>query len=477
MSIHVDIVRSLAQSVQRLRLPFTSIVSPTTKMDHKDPDFQHSEVVLEKLEVPNVTWYKHAGLRRLYIMMPILFLGATTNGYDGSLLNGLQTLDPWQDEFGHPNGSTLGLFSAILQIGAFSAIFFSAYLADTFGRKKGVVIGIIVLCIGMILQVVPGKTNGMFIGGRFLVGLGSNLSQGSAPLLIMELAHPQHRGKLTVMYNTLWYVGSIVAAWTVYGTQKYTGSAVWRIPVGLQALMPVIQLVGIWLLPESPRWQVMKDKPEQALATLVKYHANGDSNDHFVQAEFQEIRDALRLDKQYAKQGWSILVKTPGNRKRLLPIALVAFFSQCSGNGLVSYYLHSILESVGITNANEQALFNGGLQIWSFLGCDWILGIPGGQLWQEEALLDRWYWHARHFHHLDSLLGRVCTDWKSWCWQVCLGHDLLVLWSCWFRMARIDCGILCRDLAIQHSCQGASIEHGFRLNCFGAESVRKSDRP
>lgn len=34
----------------------------------------------------------------------------------------------------------------------------------------------------------------------------------------MELAYPQHRGKLTVMYNTLWYVGSIVAAWTVYGT-------------------------------------------------------------------------------------------------------------------------------------------------------------------------------------------------------------------------------------------------------------------
>jgi hypothetical protein len=56
----------------------------------------------------------------------------------------------------------------------------------------------------------------MFIGGRFLVGLGfvdiavlsfevlsdrcsSNLAQGSAPLLIMELAYPQHRGKLTTM--------------------------------------------------------------------------------------------------------------------------------------------------------------------------------------------------------------------------------------------------------------------------------------
>jgi hypothetical protein len=50
-----------------------------------------------ELEVPPITWYKHAGLRKLYLMMPILFLGSTINGYDGSLLNGLQTMIPWQN--------------------------------------------------------------------------------------------------------------------------------------------------------------------------------------------------------------------------------------------------------------------------------------------------------------------------------------------------------------------------------------------
>jgi hypothetical protein len=40
--------------------------------------------------------------------------------------------------------------------------------------------------VGVIVQSVPGVNDGMFIGGRFLVGFGSNLSQGSAPLLIME---------------------------------------------------------------------------------------------------------------------------------------------------------------------------------------------------------------------------------------------------------------------------------------------------
>lgn len=47
-------------------------------------------------------------------------------------------------------------------------------------------------------------------------------------------------------------------------------------------------------------------------------------------------------------------------------IVLTYFFSQCSGNGLVSYYLHDILNSVGVTSAYQQCLLNGGLQLWSF---------------------------------------------------------------------------------------------------------------
>ena len=43
------------------------------------------------------SWWKQPNLRRLYLMLPFLFLGSTTLGYDGSLLNGLQSMGSWQD--------------------------------------------------------------------------------------------------------------------------------------------------------------------------------------------------------------------------------------------------------------------------------------------------------------------------------------------------------------------------------------------
>jgi hypothetical protein len=44
-----------------------------------------------------VGWWKQPYLRQLYLLMPFLFLGSTTLGYDGSVLNGLQTMTTWQD--------------------------------------------------------------------------------------------------------------------------------------------------------------------------------------------------------------------------------------------------------------------------------------------------------------------------------------------------------------------------------------------
>ncbi|KFX99141.1 hypothetical protein O988_04023 [Pseudogymnoascus sp. VKM F-3808] len=346
------------------------VVEHTEQQTDVDVDVVNAYVdeLFHGLEVPKVTWYKHKGLRKLYSLIPILFLNATINGYDSSLLNGLQTLAPWQTHYENPVGSELGLFNAIYNIGGICALPFSAYIADILGRKSGICIGLVMVFIGTIIQVVPaGDRDGMFIGGRFLIGLGANISQGSSPVLVTELAYPQHRGRITTLYNSIYSLGAIIAAWTVFGTVKYTSDTGWQIPTALQSAMPALQLLLLYFVPESPRWLCSKDRSDEALAILVKYHAAGDANDRFVLSEFYEIQETLRLEKINSKTGWTSFLRTPGNRKRLLLIALVAFFSQCSGNGLISYYLHSILNSVGITRSYDQTVINGGLTIWSLV--------------------------------------------------------------------------------------------------------------
>jgi hypothetical protein len=48
-------------------------------------------------EFPAVTWYKDPALRKTYIFLSFVILTSATNGYDGSMVNGLQSLDIWQD--------------------------------------------------------------------------------------------------------------------------------------------------------------------------------------------------------------------------------------------------------------------------------------------------------------------------------------------------------------------------------------------
>ena len=91
-------------------------------------------------------------------------------------------------------------------------------------------------------------------------------------------------------------------------------------------------------------------------------------NTEFVMAENKEIRETIVLEARVSKQTrWIDLFSTPGNRKRSLICFLTGFFSQWSGNGLVSYYFVPVLNNIGITTSTEQAGLNGGLQIWNFI--------------------------------------------------------------------------------------------------------------
>jgi hypothetical protein len=113
--------------------------------------------------------------------------------------------------------------------------------------------------------------------------------------------------------------------------------------------MPTVQLFSLYFFPESPRFLTSSGKHEQTEEILIKHHGNGNENDPFVNWELTEIRDTFALEQQAATDScWKEIVRTLGNRKRCFLIILTAIFSQCSGNGLVSYYLSPVLKTIGI---------------------------------------------------------------------------------------------------------------------------------
>jgi hypothetical protein len=135
----------------------------------------------------------------------------------------------------------------------------------------------------------------------------------------------------------------------------------------VQAFPSVLQLIFVWLIDESPRFLVAKGKSEQALHVLARAHANGNEQDELVQLEIEEIHSTLKLEQEFQSQGWSILWKTKGNRHRMLICIASGFFSQWSGNGIVSYYLNKALNGIGYTDPNTQDIINGCLQIWNLI--------------------------------------------------------------------------------------------------------------
>lgn len=177
----------------------------------------------------------------------------------------------------------------------------------------------------------------MFLVSRFLIGFGLVFANACAPILIGELSHPKDRQVTTSLYQTSWYAGATLAAWTTFGTFQIPTQWAWRIPSLLQAAPALVQIVGVWFVPESPRWLVAVGRGEEAKAILTKYHAEGEENDELVELEYFEMKRVIEADLAANKMTWRALVSSPGHRRRLLLVVMLGVFSQWSGNGLVSF--------------------------------------------------------------------------------------------------------------------------------------------
>jgi MFS family permease len=92
-------------------------------------------------------------------------------------------------------------------------------MADWWGRRTPIAIGGVFMILGGLIGTFANgygsesRTGAnklpVYVAGRFILGFGNSLAQMSSPVLLTELCHPQHRGKVTAIYNCLWNLGAL----------------------------------------------------------------------------------------------------------------------------------------------------------------------------------------------------------------------------------------------------------------------------
>ncbi|KAK7210994.1 hypothetical protein V2G26_018172 [Clonostachys chloroleuca] len=298
-----------------------------------------------------IRWWNKPNLRFLYLILVPCGLGVEwTSGFDSSMMNSLNAVDSWVEYFNHPSSSRLGLLNAMYSLGALMAIPFVPTVSEYLGRRWTILTGSFIMMIGAGLQ--TGSVNDhMFLASRWVLGFGIPFAIVNASSMLGELGYEKERSTLTSLFNASWFVGAILAAGVTFGTFQMSSTWAWRIPSFLQLVPSLCQVVFMPFCPESPRWLISRDRHEEALEILKKYHSEGENGEEYVRVEYAQIQSTLAEEKERATNFvWKNVFRDAPMRRRFMLAGIVGFFTQWSGNGLISFYMKKILNLVGITN-------------------------------------------------------------------------------------------------------------------------------
>ncbi|HBH06000.1 MAG TPA: MFS transporter [Flavobacteriales bacterium] len=278
----------------------------------------------------------------------IVALGGLLMGFDASVISGVvKFIEP---QF-NLTKLELGWSVASLTLTATLAMLVAGPLSDRIGRRR-------VLRYAAILYAISAIGSAMAPSFLFLViarmigGFGVGASLILAPMYIAEISPPEIRGRMVSFNQLNIVIGISLAFFTNYLILRFGKSDAnwaialkfdeynWRWMLGLETLPAILYFLGLFFVPRSPRWLIMKGQLDEALETMKQF-----SSANAAEKQVVQIKKSLETDQETST--FKDLLH-PSLKLVLTIGVVVAILQQITGINSVFFYAPMIFEQSGI---------------------------------------------------------------------------------------------------------------------------------
>ena len=279
----------------------------------------------------------------------IVSLGGFLFGFDASVISGVtKYIKP---EFGL-NSLELGWVVSAPTFSAMFAMLTAGPISDFLGRKRVLIIVAFLYIISAFWSAYAGGYSDLVIA-RMIGGLAFGAALVLAPVYIAEIAPAEQRGRLVSIQQLNIVLGFSAAYFSNYWLQSslidsnwLTETTIWRWMFGMECFPAIAYLVGLFFIPNSPRWLFTKGKEQKAIQVLQRIHGAAAAK-----LEATAIRENLVVAGQQTKARLSSLF----NRKMIFILTVASalgILQQVTGVNAIYFYATHIFEQSGVgTNA------------------------------------------------------------------------------------------------------------------------------
>ena len=286
----------------------------------------------------------------VWLISLVAAMGGLLFGYDWVVIGGAKPF--FERYFQLIDAASSGWANSCALLGCLVGALLAGALSDKFGRKWLLTFSAFLFALTS-LGNAWAQNFSVFVAWRILGGVAIGLASNLSPMYIAEVAPAQMRGRL-VAINQLTIVIGILAAqfinWfivrelpanatDVFIAGSWYGQNGWRWMFGLTAVPALLFFVGMFMVPESPRWLVKNGQAAQARNILARMGGAVYAGSAVAEIEATLLNEAAQIN---FRDLW-----TPRMRKVLVLGVVLAIFQQWCGINVIFNYAEEIFRSAG----------------------------------------------------------------------------------------------------------------------------------